>query len=209
MKFTVWGLALSFLFLVNTPIGWADPLIREPDKTTVVVVKPGDSLWKIAQRSGNNLNPAETVRIMRQLNKLGKYIHPGDRLVVPAAGFSSWESYSVQVASSNQIPSRGAGERFLVCDATAYCYTGYRTASMTWPSEGRTIAVDPRVIPLRSKVYVSCDTWPRVNGIYIAEDTGGLIKGNKIDIYMIDRNQALQWGRRRVQVRVLEYPDSL
>jgi 3D (Asp-Asp-Asp) domain-containing protein len=100
-----------------------------------------------------------------------------------------------------QEPSRG--ERVLMMEATAYCYTGNRTYTGTWPQEGRTIAVDPEIIPLNSEVYVSCESWPEVNGWYIAEDTGGVIKGNIIDVYMQDYDTCIQFGRRQVEVRVL------
>lgn len=98
-----------------------------------------------------------------------------------------------------QEPSRG--ERIIVMEATAYCY-GSITKTGTSPVEGRTIAVDPEVIPLGSRVYVSCETWPEVNGWYTAEDTGRLVKGHIIDIYMKDRDQCIRWGRRQVKVRV-------
>jgi 3D (Asp-Asp-Asp) domain-containing protein len=98
-------------------------------------------------------------------------------------------------------PSRG--ERSMIFEATAYCY-GHITKTGTKPVEGRTIAVDPKVIPLGSQVYVSCETWPAVNGTYVAEDTGRLIKGEIIDIYMADRDQCLRFGRRPVEVKVLD-----
>ncbi len=106
-----------------------------------------------------------------------------------------------QVPAPVQEPSRG--ERVLMMEATAYCY-GNITKTGTSPVEGRTIAVDPEVIPLGSKVYVSCDTWPEIDGTYVAEDTGGAIKGNIIDVYMQDYDDCIQWGRRQVEVRVLE-----
>ena len=84
----------------------------------------------------------------------------------------------------------------MIFEATAYCYTGNRTATGTWPSRG-TIAVDPEVIPLGSKLYVEG------YGEGIAEDTGGAIKGEIIDLYMEDRNEALSWGRRQVEVRII------
>jgi len=90
----------------------------------------------------------------------------------------------------------------MIFEATAYCY-GNITKTGTSPVEGRTIAVDPEVIPLGSRVYVSCESWPEVNGWYIAEDTGGVIKGNIIDVYMQDYDTCLQFGRRQVEVRVL------
>lgn len=107
---------------------------------------------------------------------------------------------AIEPASPVQEPSRG--ERVLTCEATAYCY-GYITKTGTSPKEGRTIAVDPEVIPLNSEVYVSCESWPEVNGWYIAEDTGGVIKGNIIDVYLQDYDTCLQFGRRQVEVRVL------
>jgi 3D (Asp-Asp-Asp) domain-containing protein len=107
---------------------------------------------------------------------------------------------AIEPASPVQEPSRG--ERVLVFEATAYCY-GNITKTGTSPVEGRTIAVDPEVIPLGSRVYVSCESWPEVNGWYIAEDTGGVIKGNIIDVYMQDYDDCIQWGRRQVEVRVL------
>ncbi len=108
---------------------------------------------------------------------------------------------AIEPASPVQEPSRG--ERVLTCEATAYCYTGNRTYTGTWPVEGRTIAVDPEVIPLGAEVQISCDTWPKVNGWYIAEDTGGVIKGNIIDVYMQDYDTCIRFGRRQVEVRVL------
>lgn len=71
------------------------------------------------------------------------------------------------------------------------------TASGTTVKEGRTIAVDPDIIPLGSTVWI--------NGVeYIAEDTGGAIKGKKVDIYFTDHQAALEYGVRTVQVEVLK-----
>lgn len=91
-------------------------------------------------------------------------------------------------------PSRG--NRTMVMEATA-------TRTGTRPVEGRTIAVDPEVIPLGSQVHITCDTWPAVNGTYVAEDTGRLIKGEIIDIYMADRDQCLRFGRRQIEIKVM------
>lgn len=60
-----------------------------------------------------------------------------------------------------------------------------------------TIAVDPRVIPLGSKVYVEG------YGYAIAEDIGGAIKGNRIDIFVTSESEAQSWGRRSVNVYIL------
>lgn len=71
------------------------------------------------------------------------------------------------------------------------------TATGTRPKEGRTIAVDRNVIPLGSTVYIEGF------GYYIAEDTGGAIKGNRIDVFLMDYNKAKQLGRRSAKVWVL------
>ncbi|MDO5689702.1 MAG: cell wall-binding repeat-containing protein [Tissierellia bacterium] len=66
------------------------------------------------------------------------------------------------------------------------------------------VAVDPTVIPLGTEVYVvSNDDWPTY-GMGIAEDTGGAIKGNKIDLFYESRQTVLEYGRREVTVYVLE-----
>ncbi|MDD1367361.1 cell wall-binding protein EntC [Bacillus sp. MHSD17] len=59
------------------------------------------------------------------------------------------------------------------------------------------IAVDPNVIPLGSKV------WVEGYGVAIAGDTGGAIKGNKIDVLMPDKGTSSNWGRKTVTVKVL------
>ncbi|MED0827529.1 cell wall-binding protein EntC [Bacillus pacificus] len=59
------------------------------------------------------------------------------------------------------------------------------------------IAVDPSVIPLGSKV------WVEGYGVAIAGDTGGAIKGNKIDVLMPDKGSSSSWGRKTVTVKVL------
>ncbi|WP_306702445.1 cell wall-binding protein EntC [Bacillus cereus] len=59
------------------------------------------------------------------------------------------------------------------------------------------IAVDPSVIPLGSKV------WVEGYGVAIAGDTGGAIKGNKIDVLMPDKGTSSSWGRKTVTVKVL------
>ena len=81
---------------------------------------------------------------------------------------------------------------------TAYAYNSGHTASGTIPEEGRTIAVDPAVIPLGSVVYVEG------YGVRVAEDTGAYIKGNRMDLFIEDWNEAKEFGRKKLQVVILE-----
>ena len=85
----------------------------------------------------------------------------------------------------------------VVFESTAYTWTGNRTASGSWPSRG-TVAVDPRVIPLGTELHIEG------YGPAVAADTGGAIRGQKIDLYMDSEHECWQWGRRQVEVRVIE-----
>lgn len=92
--------------------------------------------------------------------------------------------------------------------ATAYWYMDDEDASGTGLAyDGqpavpyKTIAVDTKVIPLGSKVYVPGIGW------CLAHDTGSAIKGNKIDIAMDSKKAALAWGRKSLRIKVI-LPDS-
>lgn len=94
--------------------------------------------------------------------------------------------------------SNSSGWRKITVQATGYVATGNPTATGTTPTAGRTIAVDPSVIPLGSKVRIPAFG----NGIYTAEDTGGKVHGHIIDIFMSSQSQAVNWGRRTIEVYV-------
>lgn len=74
---------------------------------------------------------------------------------------------------------------------------GTRTASGTRVTEGRTIAVDPNVIPIGWWVYIEGLGFRR------AEDTGGAIKGNKVDVYYDSLSHARNFGRKSRTVYVI------
>lgn len=94
---------------------------------------------------------------------------------------------------------------YLDCQATCYGKadgSGSITATGTLAREG-VIAVDPRVIPLGTTVYVKGDY--RDIGVCYAEDTGGAIKGNIIDVYLEGTlEQLFEFGRRNMRVYILE-----
>ena len=77
------------------------------------------------------------------------------------------------------------------------------TASGTKVRPG-VVAVDPNVIPLGTKLYVeSLDGTPDY-GFCVAEDTGGAIKGNKIDLFFETAEEVRRFGRRKVRVYILD-----
>ncbi|MBQ8317842.1 MAG: 3D domain-containing protein [Lachnospiraceae bacterium] len=139
----------------------------------------------------------------------------------------SAESYSIYDPSQHGAPvtgsqtvTAGANVQYTYADEngtyaslgefelTAYCpcpiccgiysnMTNPTTASGTRATQGRTIATDTSVIPFGSKVVI--------NGkVYTAEDTGGAIKGNRIDIYFESHTEALYFGRQKAQVYLVQ-----
>ena len=108
---------------------------------------------------------------------------------------------TASVSRSDSEPT--SGKEFYV-EATAYTpycngCSGISAAGINLRSNPdlKLIAVDPSVIPLGSKV------WVEGYGYAVAGDTGGAIKGNKIDILVPTESQANQWGRKKVRIKVL------
>lgn len=92
-------------------------------------------------------------------------------------------------------------------DITAYCGCSYCcgwstgiTASGTKATEGRTISVDPNLIPLGTTVVIQFADGTTHE--YIAEDTGSAIKGKIIDLYFADHAQAWNFGRQKCEVYI-------
>lgn len=71
------------------------------------------------------------------------------------------------------------------------------TASGAVAAQGRTVAVDPAVIPLGSVLYIG-------GAEYVAEDTGGGIVGNSVDIYFDSHEDALEFGLQYGEVSILQ-----
>ncbi|WP_280771033.1 peptidoglycan-binding protein [Salipaludibacillus daqingensis] len=112
------------------------------------------------------------------------------------------ESSSSNDESSNSSTVEGKVMTMEATAYTAYCegcsgitYTGLDLRNNP---HKKVIAVDPNVIPLGSKVYVEG------YGEAIAGDIGGAIKGHRIDLFMPDRDDALEFGRKDVEITVLE-----
>lgn len=85
--------------------------------------------------------------------------------------------------------------------ATAYSLGG-RTASGVRVSKGL-IAADPRVLPLGTRVRLEAGAY---SGEYLVADTGGAVRGKRIDIWTPNSREANRFGRRLVKLTVLSYP---
>ena len=107
---------------------------------------------------------------------------------------------------TKEEPNTIHGKKYIkkiVMQGTAYDPSaGSKTAMGTRARVGA-VAVDPRVIPLGTKLYIeSMDGFPTY-GFAVAEDTGGAIKGNRIDVFYNTNREANRFGRRNVLVYVL------
>lgn len=99
-----------------------------------------------------------------------------------------------------------AGAKCITVTATAYssdCDGGARTCLGKVPSYG-TVAVDPKVIPLGTKMYIVSPSGNYVYGYCFAGDTGGAIKGNKVDLFMNSSSACRSFGRRTMLVYILD-----
>ena len=133
------------------------------------------------------------VEISRNVKSTKTILEPQNKIVVKGTG----QVYASRGGDSIIYKKK------LNCTATAYSnHSNTATGRTPVRNEGglSTIAVDPSVIPLGSKVYVEG------YGYAIAADTGGAIKGNKIDIYLNSSNECNNWGRQSVNVLVVAQP---
>ncbi len=88
----------------------------------------------------------------------------------------------------------------LTFTATAYSLRG-RTASGRNVARG-IIAADRRVLPIGTRVRIDAGHY---SGEYLVADTGGAVRGRKIDIWVPSTSEAMRFGRRPVKLTVLSY----
>lgn len=86
--------------------------------------------------------------------------------------------------------------RLMTVNASAY--SGHSTTSTGTTPRWGTIAVDPSVIPYGTRVYI-----PKFDMVFTAEDCGGAIKGNKIDIFMNSESDCTNFGRQNIEIQIL------
>ncbi|WP_172370874.1 LysM peptidoglycan-binding and 3D domain-containing protein [Sporosarcina jiandibaonis] len=185
------------------------------------IVKKGDTLSKIAKDHDISLND------LIAWNQITSYlIYPNDQLTVsgekssiavanielhptriksqppPPTAKAETKAPTATVAKAPPTSTSGREMTMTATAYTAYCegcsgitYTGIDLRSN--PNQ-KVIAVDPRVIPLGSRV------WVEGYGEAIAGDIGGAIKGNIIDVFIQHKADALNWGRRTVKIKILD-----
>src|SRR6267143_2040392 len=129
---------------------------------------------------------------------------PQDRRVAESsAGPASLSTATEKAIPSSDGPSPSS--EVIAVPAQAYMATAYslrgRTSSGKPPSRGL-IAADPSVLPLGTRVRLEAGPF---SGEYIVGDTGGSVRGHRIDIWTPTANEALRFGRRVVKLTVLSF----
>ncbi len=119
---------------------------------------------------------------------------------------------------TEQTVQKGVGGTITAADGTVYNYSYYKNMQATaytyipglttmTTATGRTlakgiVAVDPKVIPLHTKMFITSSYGEY--GYCEAEDTGGAIKGDIVDLAFMSYDECIQFGRRNVVVYILE-----
>ena len=173
------------------------------------VIEENEKLLISKPLSIANSSSASASELQNAIDTLNSYIpllNSSTTINMAKEGISNAQSRIAEL-NTPSIPTTGTNVgnaiKTLTMESTAYYGHGI-TASGLKPVRNpdgiSTIAVDPGVIPLGSKVYVSG------YGLAIAADTGGAIQGNIIDVYLNSYEECMAWGRREVTVQILEYP---
>lgn len=200
--------------------------VRET-KAEFYIVQKGDTLTHISNAYGddvtveklkewNNLS-SDLIITGQSLNVNGMGAEPtatkvleqtADEPEVENGANANEETVEKQVKSAKKVKETTTndikGKTFAV-EATAYTAgcsgcSGITATGINLNNNpyAKVIAVDPNVIPLGTEVYVEG------YGYAVAGDTGGAIKGNKIDIHLPTKDEAYNWGRRTVNITIIE-----
>jgi 3D (Asp-Asp-Asp) domain-containing protein len=110
------------------------------------------------------------------------------------------ETKPVAISETNTVIETAPAIPPEAYSATAYSFRG-RTASGTTVAKG-VIAADTRVLPIGTRVRLDAGNW---SGEYTVADTGGAIRGRRIDVWVPTTGEACRFGRRKVKLTVLSY----
>jgi 3D (Asp-Asp-Asp) domain-containing protein len=198
------GMLLTSSFLIFVPSSIAEPLPQRSGQTK----QPQPSEQQKQNASGletNTANPAET-KAPASVNQLSGIevvkatlnpVQPAESAKQPA------ESANPATASTAESKTAEPAAAPVMFSATAYSLYG-RTASGIHVRKG-IIAADRRILPIGSRVRVESGSY---TGEYEVCDTGGAIRGKRIDVWVPSTREAMKFGRRNVKLTVLSYPNK-
>lgn len=194
-------LLCSLFFVSLSTLGFQAHAINELKNNIAVLEKEAEStLTKIEEQKTIQENAHQMAEAARALGEddnmhvvstAKTYWHTADTTIDELNVkydeiMNQLNDYKNQLNSMGEYVGKFRVSRYCNC---SICNSGYSGTALGTPvTSGRTIAVDPSVIPLGSKVYIEGI------GYRIAEDTGGAIKGNKIDLAVSSHSEAYREG---------------
>ena len=173
-------LYLFRVFRTENDILWAEAMVDDTD--SVYYIPFEETKVESAADSGYTLpsSEAEEPAVSQPEGSSSTAASEQTEAAVPASGSNASGAHEGTFTITTYCPCA-------ICNGR---WAGMPTASGTTITPGRTVAVDPSVIPLGTTVYIEGI------GTRIAEDTGGAIKGNRIDLAIADHNSGGTWTAR-------------
>ena len=175
--------ALVMVMGVTKPIE-VDAATVNGTATSTVNVRTGAST---KYRAIGKLKKGTKVKILSSKNGWHK---------VKYSNKTGWSSGKYIKKSTSSSSTRNVKKRLKV---KAYAYTGGGYTATGTKAKYGTLAVNPKVIPYGTKVYIK-----ELDKVFTAEDCGGGIKGNKIDIYMNSSSACSNWGVKTITIQILK-----
>jgi 3D (Asp-Asp-Asp) domain-containing protein len=208
---------VGILLLLKVSIAGQNPIkpsvLEQPSTSPTTAANPSNPLNAavFSESKGNTRlevnNMIAGFRGFRMVNLPTRFTSTRPRTVIempaigvknPAIDLAIVPDESRMHDASFTVPNMSSIGDPAVFAATAYSLYGV-TASGAYVRRG-VIAADPRVIPLGSVVQISAGKY---SGIYTVLDTGRVIKGKIVDLWMPSYREAINFGRRQVKVHVL------
>ena len=158
------------------------------------------------QENTSSVLKTEIEKLEKQNIKLNQEKERLEKIKTPSRGISSTNS-NIFTATAYDLSVQSCGK---AKDHPQYGITasGKSLVGHTWKS-AKAIAVDPRIIPMGSKVEVTFldENYSKYDAIYTAVDTGSAIKGNKIDIFLgedISVSETMKFGNPKAKVKIVK-----
>ncbi|MFS0638273.1 LysM peptidoglycan-binding domain-containing protein [Mesobacillus foraminis] len=195
---SLWNIAKVYGVSVEDLMKW--------NKLSSDVIHPGLDLVIYTDRSDNNSVQAASANVQEENKVLGTDSQAQAKPAVkPQAEAKPQADAKPQASNPAPAADTASDSKEITVSATAYTAdckgcsgTTATGVDLKANPNQKVIAVDPSVIPLGTKVHV------QGYGYATASDTGGAIKGNKIDVFIPNQSDAIEWGRKQVKVTIID-----